>query len=313
MGVHWYRSVNRLPIVWDDKYSPEFPESHRFPMKKFRLLKDWVDLHVPATQLFSPKPCPVDVLVETHDPVYVRGFQLGTLDPKAIREIGLPWSEGLRDRTILALGGTIRTCELAKIHGLASHLAGGTHHAHRDRGSGFCIYNDLAVSSRYLINKGLASRVLVFDCDVHQGDGTASILAHDPNIFTCSIHAEKNFPARKFNSDLDVNCPDGMTDDDYLSLVFETLESVTASWHPDFVIYDAGSDVHVDDALGRLSITTDGLYRRDYGVISRIRGMGIPCATVIGGGYDKDRARVAARHGVVISAAASVFSQNGQT
>ena len=313
MGVRWYRSVNRLPIVWDDKYSPEFPESHRFPMKKFRLLKDWVDLHVPATQLFSPKPCPVDVLVETHDPVYVRGFQLGTLDPKVIREIGLPWSEGLRDRTILALGGTIRTCELAKIHGLASHLAGGTHHAHRDRGSGFCIYNDLAVSSRYLINKGLASRVLVFDCDVHQGDGTASILAHDPNIFTCSIHAEKNFPARKFNSDLDVNCPDGMTDDDYLSLVFETLESVAASWHPDFVIYDAGSDVHVDDALGRLSITTDGLYRRDYGVISRIRGMGIPCATVIGGGYDKDRARVAARHGVVISAAAAVFSQNGQT
>ena len=245
--------------------------------------------------------------------MYVRGFQLGTLDPKVIREIGLPWSEGLRDRTILALGGTIRTCELAKTHGLASHLAGGTHHAHRDRGSGFCIYNDLAVSSRYLINKGLASRVLVFDCDVHQGDGTASILAHDPNIFTCSIHAEKNFPARKFNSDLDVNCPDGMTDDDYLSLVFETLESVVASWHPDFVIYDAGSDVHVDDALGRLSITTDGLYKRDYGVISRIRGMGIPCATVIGGGYDKNRARVAARHGVVISAAAAVFSQNGQT
>ena len=305
--------MNRLPIVWDDKYSPEFPESHRFPMKKFRLLKDWVDLYVPATQLFSPKPCPVDVLLETHDPGYVRGFQLGTLDPKVIREIGLPWSEGLRDRTILALGGTIRTCELAKTHGLASHLAGGTHHAHRDRGSGFCIYNDLAVSSRYLINKGLASRVLVFDCDVHQGDGTASILAHDPNTFTCSIHAEKNFPARKFDSDLDVNCPDGMTDDDYLSLVFETLESVVASWRPDFVIYDAGSDVHVDDTLGRLSITTDGLYRRDYGVISRIRGMGIPCATVIGGGYDKDRARVAARHGVVISAAAAVFSQNGQT
>ena len=122
MGVRWCRSVNRLPIVWDDKYSPEFPESHRFPMKKFRLLKDWVDLHVPATQLFSPKPCPVDVLVETHDPGYVRGFELGTLDPKVIREIGLPWSEGLRDRTILALGGTIRTCELAKAHGLATWL-----------------------------------------------------------------------------------------------------------------------------------------------------------------------------------------------
>jgi acetoin utilization deacetylase AcuC-like enzyme len=302
--------VNRLPIVWAPGYSPEFPESHRFPMAKFRLLKDWVDHHVPNTQIFTPTPCPIDVLVETHDPDYVHGFQSGTLDAKAIREIGLPWSEGLRDRTILALGGTMRTCDLAKTYGLASHLAGGTHHAHFDRGSGFCIYNDLAVSARYLINQGLASRVLIFDCDVHQGDGTASILAHHPQTFTCSIHAEKNFPVRKVESDLDVNCPDGMTDDKYLSVVFETLESVIASWHPDFVIYDAGSDVHVDDALGRLSITTDGLYRRDYGVISRIRHAGLPCATVIGGGYDKDRARVAARHGVVVSAAASVLAEN---
>lgn len=300
--------MNQLPIVWDCKYSPEFPDSHRFPMAKFRLLKDWVDRHVPATRLFPPKPCPNAVLVETHDANYVRNFQSGTLDPKAIREIGLPWSEGLRDRTILALGGTIQTCELAKVYGLASHLAGGTHHAHRDRGSGFCIYNDLAVSARYLINQSLASRVLIFDCDVHQGDGTASILANDSQIFTCSIHAEKNFPARKVASDLDVNCPDGMTDDDYVALVFETLESVIAGWHPDFVIYDAGSDVHVDDALGRLSITTAGLYRRDYGVISRIQRAGIPCATVIGGGYDKDRSRVAARHGISIAAAASVFS-----
>ena len=279
-------------------------------MAKFRLLKEWVDQQVPTTQLFSPEPCPIDILVATHDPRYVHDFQSGNLDKRAIREIGLPWSEGLRDRTVLALGGTIRSCELAKTHGLASHLAGGTHHAHYDRGSGFCIYNDLAVSARYLVNEGLASRVLIFDCDVHQGDGTAAILAHDPYTFTCSIHAEKNFPVRKVDSDLDVNCPDGMTDDPYVSLVFETLESVIASWHPDFVIYDAGSDVHIDDALGRLSITTEGLYRRDYGVISRIRSAGIPCATVIGGGYDRDRARVAARHGVVVSAAAAVFSSD---
>ena len=279
-------------------------------MAKFRLLKEWVDQQVPTTQLFSPEPCPIDILVATHDPRYVHDFQSGNLDKRAIREIGLPWSEGLRDRTVLALGGTIRSCELAKTHGLASHLAGGTHHAHYDRGSGFCIYNDLAVSARYLVNEGLASRVLIFDCDVHQGDGTAAILAHDPHTFTCSIHAEKNFPVRKVDSDLDVNCPDGMTDDPYVSLVFETLESVIASWHPDFVIYDAGSDVHIDDALGRLSITTEGLYRRDYGVISRIRSAGIPCATVIGGGYDRDRARVAARHGVVVSAAAAVFSSD---
>jgi len=280
-------------------------------MAKFQLLKDWVDLHVPETRCFSPSPCALEILTATHHPAYVEGFQTGTLDQKAIREIGLPWSEGLRDRTLLALGGSIQTCELAREFGLASHLAGGTHHAHYDRGSGFCIYNDLAVSARYLVSRGLASRVLIFDCDVHQGDGTAAILANDAHTFTCSIHAEKNFPVRKVDSDLDVNCPDGMTDDAYVSLVLETLDSVIASWHPDFVIYDAGSDVHVDDALGRLSVTTEGLYARDYGVISRIRGLGIPCATVIGGGYDKDRARVAARHGVVVRAAQAVFAQFG--
>ena len=280
-------------------------------MAKFQLLKDWVDLHVPETRCFSPSPCALEILTATHHPAYVKGFQTGTLDQKAIREIGLPWSEGLRDRTLLALGGSIQTCELAREFGLASHLAGGTHHAHYDRGSGFCIYNDLAVSARHLVSQGLASRVLIFDCDVHQGDGTAAILANDAHTFTCSIHAEKNFPVRKVDSDLDVNCPDGMTDDAYVSLVLETLDSVIASWHPDFVIYDAGSDVHVDDALGRLSVTTEGLYARDYGVISRIRGLGIPCATVIGGGYDKDRARVAARHGVVVRAAQAVFAQVG--
>ena len=280
-------------------------------MAKFQLLKDWVDLHVPETRCFSPMPCALETLTATHHPAYVEGFQTGTLDQKAIREIGLPWSEGLRDRTLLALGGSIQTCELAREFGLASHLAGGTHHAHYDRGSGFCIYNDLAVSARYLVSQGLASRVLIFDCDVHQGDGTAAILANDAHTFTCSIHAEKNFPVRKVDSDLDVNCPDGMTDDAYVRLVLETLDSVIASWHPDFVIYDAGSDVHVDDALGRLSVTTEGLYARDYGVISRIWGLGIPCATVIGGGYDKDRARVAARHGVVVRAAQAVFAQVG--
>jgi len=279
-------------------------------MAKFQLLKDWVDLYVPKTHCYSPTPCALEILTATHHPDYVQGFQTGTLDQKAIREIGLPWSGGLRDRTLLALGGSLKTCELAREFGLASHLAGGTHHAHYDRGSGFCIYNDLAVSARYLVSQGFASRVLIFDCDVHQGDGTAAILANDAHTFTCSIHAEKNFPVRKVDSDLDMNCPDGMTDDAYVSLVLETLDAVIASWHPDFVIYDAGSDVHVDDVLGRLSVTTEGLYARDYGVISRIRGLGIPCATVIGGGYDKDRVRVAARHGVVVRAAQAVFAQD---
>jgi len=302
--------VSSLPIVWDPGYSPEFPPTHRFPMAKFTHLKAWVDAQVPNTRLVAPTACPLELVTHTHDPAYVAGFQAGTLDAKAMREIGLPWSQGLATRTLLALGGSLKTCELACEFGLASHLAGGTHHAHRERGSGFCIYNDLAVCARALVARGMASRVLIFDCDVHQGDGTASILAGDPHTFTCSIHAEKNFPVRKVASDLDVNLADGLTDGAYLPVVFDTLESVLSSWHPDFVLYDAGADVHREDVLGRLSISTEGLLARDLGVITRIVDRGIPCATVIGGGYDRDHRAVAARHGVVIQAAASVYASH---
>ena len=279
-------------------------------MAKFTHLKAWVDAQVPNTRLVAPTACPLELVTHTHDPAYVAGFQAGTLDAKAMREIGLPWSQGLATRTLLALGGSLKTCELACEFGLASHLAGGTHHAHRERGSGFCIYNDLAVCARALVARGMASRVLIFDCDVHQGDGTAAILAGDPHTFTCSIHAEKNFPVRKVASDLDVNLADGLTDGAYLPVVFDTLESVLSSWRPDFVLYDAGADVHREDVLGRLSISTEGLLARDLGVITRIVDRGIPCATVIGGGYDRDHRAVAARHGVVIQAAASVYASH---
>lgn len=298
-----------LPIVWDPGYSPDFPESHRFPMSKFSYLKEWIDAYVTGTNLTIPEPVDQINIEIAHCPQYIEAFQTGLLDDRRLREIGLPWSQGLANRTRLALGGSITTCYLALDQGLASHLAGGTHHAHFDRGSGFCIYNDLAVCARLLIRDGHASRVLIFDCDVHQGDGTASILREDVSIFTCSIHAAKNFPARKVVSDLDVECPDGMTDEAYLKIVFDTLESVLISWRPDFVIYDAGSDVHKEDALGRLSITSDGLFQRDIRVIRRIRELGIPCATVIGGGYHSDRKRLAARHGIVVAAAATVHHE----
>jgi acetoin utilization deacetylase AcuC-like enzyme len=241
--------------------------------------------------------------METHDPNYVSGFQSGSLDAKAIREIGLPWSEGLRDRTILALGGTMRTCELAKTYGLASHLAGGTHHAHYDRGSGFCIYNDLAVSARYLVNQGLASRVLIFDCDVHQGDGTALLLANEPRAFTCSIHCGKNFPFTKQLSDLDVELDDGLGDADYLNVVTETLHRVLDQFQPQLVLYDAGVDVYKHDPLGRLNVSLDGIRERDTRVISELLKRNIPVATVIGGGYDDDRAALARRHAIVVEVA----------
>lgn len=292
-----------LPVVSDPLYSPSFPDGHRFPMGKFEALRNWVQASLPQAVVYSPEPIDWASLYRVHDRAYVDAFQSGQLAPRVLREIGLPWSPGLARRTPLAVSGTWTTARLAITNGVACHLAGGTHHAHADRGSGFCIYNDLAVTARRLLFEGMASRVLIFDCDVHQGDGTARILAQDSEIFTCSLHAARNFPVRRAHSDLDVDLPDGMTDSDYIGVVQETWHAVISAFRPDFVLYDAGADVHRDDVLGRLSITDAGMYARDRSVIEACLIEGVPIATVIGGGYDRDISRLAQRHGIVVQAA----------
>ena len=292
-----------LPVVTHLAYSPAFPTGHRFPMAKFQLLADWVRAEIPEAQFFSPDAPDFDAIRRVHSADYVAAFQSGTLSPQALREIGLPWSEGLAVRTPLAVAGSLLTAELASTYGVACHLAGGTHHAHVDRGSGFCIYNDLAIIARKRVAEGTSSRVLIFDCDVHQGDGTASILAQDAAIFTCSLHGERNFPVRRARSDMDVELPDGLGDADYLAIVQSTWESVVAAFRPDFVIYDAGADVHTEDVLGRLAITDQGMYARDRFVLSACLAQQIPVATVIGGGYAPDQNQLAARHGIVVRAA----------
>ena len=230
----------------------------------------------------------------------------GTLESKALRRMGLPWSEGLMKRTCIAPMGTLMTAQLALQHGLACHLAGGTHHAHYDFGSGFCIFNDQAFAVQQLLARGAVETVLLFDCDVHQGDGTAAMLAQEPRAFTCSIHCEKNFPVRKMHSDLDVGLPPGMTDGDYLDVVFDTLERLLDQLQPDLVFYDAGVDIYAQDPLGRLAVSEQGIADRDRGVIERCRRRHIPVATVIGGGYDDDRDALARRHAIVIEEAATI-------
>lgn len=297
-----------LPVVSDPLYSPAFPEGHRFPMGKFAALRRWVRTSLPNAVIYSPEPIDWASIYCVHDRAYVDAFQSGQIERRALREIGLPWSAGLARRTPLAVSGTWTTARLAGSHGVACHLAGGTHHAHVDRGSGFCIYNDLAVTARRLLAQGAASRVLIFDCDVHQGDGTAQILVEDSAIFTCSLHAARNFPVRRARSDFDVELPDGMTDSDYVGLVQDTWWTVMQAFRPDFVLYDAGADVHRDDVLGRLSITDDGMYARDRFVIDVCLAQGIPVATVIGGGYDSDVERLAQRHGIVVQAATDALA-----
>lgn len=252
---------------------------------------------------FRPGRAKATLLNQAHCPQYVSAMVNGTLDAKTLRRVGLPWSEALMKRSCIAPMGTLMTAQLALQHGIACHLAGGTHHAHYDFGSGFCIFNDQAFAVRQLLDRGIVNKVLMFDCDVHQGDGTAAMLGDEPRAFTCSIHCEKNFPVRKMRSDLDVGLPLGMTDQDYLDTVFETLEQLLDLVQPDLVFYDAGVDVFQHDPLGRLHISEQGIADRDRGVLARCRQRNVPVATVIGGGYDDDRDALAQRHAIVIEQA----------
>jgi acetoin utilization deacetylase AcuC-like enzyme len=301
-----------LPLVYHDDYSPDFPAEHRFPMDKFRLLRDYLvasgvtdDAH-----LLRPDCCPADVLALAHDRSYIDRFMSGELSREDQRRLGLPWSDALARRTVRAVGGSLLAAEQALQHGLACHLAGGTHHAHHDYPAGFCIFNDLAIISLYLLQSGRANRVLIFDCDVHQGDGTARILADTPEAVTVSLHCEKNFPARKAQSDWDIPLPMGMGDADYLQVVDDALNYLLPLYQPDLVLYDAGVDVHKDDALGYLKLTDAGVAARDERVLRHCLGRDIPVVGVIGGGYSKDRLALARRHGILHHSAKRVWENN---
>ena len=300
-----------VPLVYHPSYSFPFPGRHRFPMEKFRLLHERLrDGGVAgAANLHRPGRARPALLSLAHCPEYLDRFLGNRLGEREAKRMGLPWSEDLVRRTCIAPMGTLLTAQLALKHGIACHLAGGTHHAHYDFGSGFCILNDLAITARALRAGGLVKRVLIFDCDVHQGDGTAAILAGDPDLFTCSIHCEKNFPTRKSRSDLDVGLPVGLEDDGYLAVVEETLSDLLRQLQPDLVLYDAGVDVYAGDPLGRLAVSLTGLAERERQVLTLCREHGVPVATVIGGGYDDDRPALARRHALVVEAAHQLWRQ----
>ncbi|MEM9883254.1 MAG: histone deacetylase [Planctomycetota bacterium] len=303
-------SVDSLPLVYHEDYVTPLPAGHRFPMPKFGILRDWLISEgiAEASQFYAPTPATWEQLLRVHTPAYVEAFTSGGLDRDAVRRIGLPWSPGLVNRTITAVGGTIRTVELAIEHGIACNTAGGTHHAHAGFGSGFCILNDLAVAAAEALQRGWADQVLIIDLDVHQGDGTAAVFADDPRVFTCSVHCGKNFPSRKVPSDRDVSLPVGMTDDEYLQVVERLVPEQLEAVEPDLVLYDAGVDVHVDDKLGKLSLTDAGIFARDRFVIESCRAQGVAVAGVIGGGYHADHAVLAARHGTLHRAASLVWA-----
>ena len=298
-----------LPIVYHPDYVAPLPEAHRFPMPKFKLLHDWLLAQeiIQPRQVYQPELPPRELIELVHTPEYVEAYCNGTLEYKAQRRIGLPWSEALVTRTCTAVGGTILTAKLALEYGFACNTAGGTHHAFPSYGSGFCIFNDLAIAARVLKREKLVDKILIVDLDVHQGDGTAWIFRDDPSVFTFSMHCEANFPSRKQTSDLDVPLPVGLDDDGYLQILARYLPDLLSQVKPDLVLYDAGIDTHVGDRLGKLALSDLGIYRREMMVLSICGAAGYPVAAVIGGGYAKDMQSLVERHSLLHQAASQVY------
>jgi acetoin utilization deacetylase AcuC-like enzyme len=298
-----------LPLVHHPGYVAPLPAGHRFPMTKFQLLYERIlrDRIATVEQFHRPELPPLEWLELVHEPSYIQDYFHGTLDLKVQRRIGLPWSEALAYRTRIAVGGSILTAKLALEYGLACNTAGGTHHAFPNYGSGFCIFNDLAIAARVLQQLHLVNKILIIDLDVHQGDGTAYIFAQDPTVFTFSMHCEVNFPGTKQQSDLDIPLPEGMKDEAYLATLAKTLPDVLTQVKPDLVLYDAGVDPHRDDQLGKLALTDEGLFHRDVQVLQTCIQQRYPVACVIGGGYCKDMENLVYRHSLLHRAASQVF------
>ena len=303
-----------IPLVTHPNYSFDFPRKHRFPMEKFRLLHEYLQQQGLATadNTFRPGRARAELLELAHCPEYLQRMIHNRQTPQELRRMGLPWSPALIKRTLIAPNGTFLTANLALEKGIACHLAGGTHHAHRDIASGFCLLNDLAIAALGLLHQDRRTQlenpsVLIFDCDVHQGDGTATILAEEPRAFTCSVHCDKNFPARKARSDMDVDIPKGADDDHYLTQVEQAFEKAVERSKPGFVFYDAGVDIYEHDPLGLLKVSFDGIRQRDRLILQLCKQKGLPVATVIGGGYDDDRQALARRHALVVEQAFTLF------
>jgi acetoin utilization deacetylase AcuC-like enzyme len=279
-----------IPLVFHPIYSQlSLPVKHRFPIQKYQGIRDRLaSLAVPDEWFSEPQALTPKQVNRVLDPNYINALVAGELPAKAMRRIGFPWSEQLVQRTLTASGGTVLTAELALQHGKALNLTGGYHHAFANYGSGFCMVNDLYLAALQMLQQPGLDRVLIFDCDVHQGDGTAKLAENNPNVFTVSLHGEKNFPYRKQVSDLDFALPKGTEDDQFLSVVDDALHLALRSATPDAVIYDAGVDIHVDDDLGHLNITTAGVRQRDDLVFTACARHNLPVAAVIGGGYQRD-------------------------
>tara|TARA_R100000935_G_scaffold13736_5_gene27646 strand:+ start:70794 stop:71699 length:906 start_codon:yes stop_codon:yes gene_type:complete len=276
-----------LKIAYHPIYNYSLPEGHRFPMAKYNLLPEYLLEHGICTQenFFEPERVSAEIILKTHTETYYNQLLHLELDKKEIRKIGFPLRADLVDRGHYIIGGTIQGCEFAIQHGVALNIAGGTHHAYADRGEAFCLLNDQAVAAHYLLDAGKASKILMVDLDVHQGNGTAKIFENEPRVFTFSMHGAKNYPFKKEKSDLDIGLDDGTEDAEYLSVLKNTLPMLLKKVQPDFIFYLSGVDIVKGDKLGRLACTKGGCQERDRFVFEMCKKHNIPVQVSMGGGY----------------------------
>ncbi len=299
-----------MNIFYSDHILQPLPEGHRFPMPKYSLLTGRVRQAglVPPADLRPSSPATDEEILRVHTPEYWAKVTGGTLSEKELRRLGFPWSPALVERARRSVGGTLDACRAALSNGsgLAANLAGGTHHAYPDHGEGYCVLNDVAVAARAMQAEGRAGQVVIIDCDVHQGNGTAAIFAGDPSVYTFSIHGQKNFPFHKEPSDLDVGLPDGCGDDAYLAALNAGLEQAIEESRAELAIYIAGADPYQGDRLGRLALSMPGLLARDRLVLEQCRAAGLPAAIVMGGGYARQIEDTAEIHFQTVRLAAEI-------
>ncbi len=276
-----------MDAFYSDRFVLPLPAGHRFPMEKYRLLRERIGQTLPEIRLLEPEPLTDEALAVAHSPDYIRRLVGGDLSRKEMIAIGFPWSPEMVERSRRSAGATVMACRAAFRDGVGINLAGGTHHAYRDRGEGFCCFNDAVVAARLMQREGLAAKCLVIDLDVHQGNGTAAMTRDDSNIFAFSMHGAENYPFVKERSDLDIELPDGTGDAIYLESLRAALIQIRTQFAPSLVIYLAGADPFCDDRLGRLALTKAGLLARDRQVLEFVRGLGVPMAIAMAGGYGR--------------------------
>ena len=278
-----------MQVFYSPRYYADIGPGHVFPIRKFELVRDKLlaEGTLEPSELVEPAPAPLEDVLLVHTSDYVSRLCSGNLTPKEIRRLGLPWSESLVQRSFCAVGGTLAATRASLKEGYSSNLAGGTHHSFPERGEGFCVLNDVAIAIRAMRAQKLIRRAAIVDCDVHQGNGTATIFAGDDDTFTLSIHGANNYPLFKAQSTLDVELDDGTSDTEYVETLAKCLQAVFAS-DPEIVFYLAGADPHEGDKLGRLALSIDGLRQRDAFVLRECYEREVPIVTVMSGGYGKD-------------------------